>query len=207
MKMPMPMDYSVNVMPENYVCDTCGARGCKLWRDYQTFVEHQTLACCDCAGKSQEKDVSCIDDAGRLLLEPEEYGEDARSDQIGGLVPAIPTEDGDTFWGYSSVPDAGVAWWKKVRTRAMRCERCKKVIDLSRAAPPGSTWSSSCVGARGHSFCSMKCADEWEKDPANAQAVAESNAAWDERTPEERRRMISECMGYDVGPAPEERKR
>jgi hypothetical protein len=45
-------------------------------------------------------------------------GEDGRhedefngSDQIGWLVPAVPTEEGDTYWGYTSVPSAGCVWW------------------------------------------------------------------------------------------------
>ena len=31
-----------------------------------------------------------------------------------------------------------------------------------------------CVNAHGQDFCSMPCADAWERDPANAAAVAES---------------------------------
>ena len=30
---------------------------------------------------------------------------------IGWLVPAVPTEEGNTFWGYTSVPYQGVYWW------------------------------------------------------------------------------------------------
>jgi hypothetical protein len=29
----------------------------------------------------------------------------------GSMAPAIPTEDGSTFWGYSSVPEDGCNWW------------------------------------------------------------------------------------------------
>lgn len=32
-------------------------------------------------------------------------------DQIGWRIPAVPTADGQTFWGYSSVPEAGCRWW------------------------------------------------------------------------------------------------
>lgn len=35
---------------------------------------------------------------------------------IGWLVAAVPTEDGETFWGYTSVPQAGVNWWNSLRT-------------------------------------------------------------------------------------------
>jgi len=41
----------------------------------------------------------------------------------------------------------------------------------------------------------MKCADEWEKDPVNAQAIAESDAEWERLTPQERRGRIDAFMG------------
>jgi hypothetical protein len=47
------------------------------------------------------------------------------------------------------------------------CARCAKTIDLE---IPGSCR----VGAHGRPFCSMVCADAWEKDPANTDVVAES---------------------------------
>lgn len=42
-----------------------------------------------------------------------------RTDTIGWRVPAVPTEDGEGFWGYSSVPPEGVAWWRALPTRAV----------------------------------------------------------------------------------------
>lgn len=118
MKMPMPVDYGTSIAPANYVCDVCGATGCKLWREYQMFLDDQTLTCCDCTGRDQEKDVSDIDSAGLIGLDPTLYGVGARTDQIGWRVAAVPNEEGDTFWGYTSVPNAGVAWWKRLPTRA-----------------------------------------------------------------------------------------
>lgn len=42
--------------------------------------------------------------------------------QLRGLCAAVPTEEGDTFWGYTSVPDDGVKWWdnlpKSLRKKA-----------------------------------------------------------------------------------------
>ncbi len=38
----------------------------------------------------------------------------ATCDQIGWLVPAVPTKEGDTYWGYTSVPQAGVKWWERL---------------------------------------------------------------------------------------------
>lgn len=104
--------YSNPVIPNGYKCGTCGKSGCKLWREYQTFLDQQTLECCDCAGKGQDKDVSTIDADGRR--ESDICG---RTDQIGWRIPAVPTEDGSTYWGYSSVPQAGVNWWRSLPTR------------------------------------------------------------------------------------------
>lgn len=114
-----PFSYADTGVPDGYACTTCGVRGCKLWREYQTFLDHPTLECCDCASKSEGKDVSDMDDEGRRLeREDERYGLPLeRSDQIGWRVPAVPTEDGTTFWGYTSVPADGVAWWKALPNR------------------------------------------------------------------------------------------
>lgn len=112
-----PIDYTSTTPPAGYRCTTCGAHGCKLWREYQTFLEHQTLECCDCAGKSQQRDVSTIDAIGKRT---DEHG--LRTDTIGWRVPAVPTEDGSTFWGYTSVPSEGVDWWRRLPTRAFTAE-------------------------------------------------------------------------------------
>ena len=34
-----------------------------------------------------------------------------QTDQIGWRVPAVPTEENDTYWGYTSVPQPGCDWW------------------------------------------------------------------------------------------------
>ena len=103
--------YSSPTLPEDYACGTCGVTGCKLWREYQSFGPI-VLECCDCAGKSQEKDVSQIDGQGNL---PSKHG--GTTDSIGWRVPAIPDEQGVGYWGYTSVPKAGVDWWKALPTR------------------------------------------------------------------------------------------
>jgi hypothetical protein len=104
-----PVQYSTSTVPDTYRCGTCGVVGCKLWREYQTFLCHQTLECCDCAGKSQEEDVSQIDADGKISVGDGVMGKYAngteavqRADQIGFRVPAVPTEEGDAFWGYTS---------------------------------------------------------------------------------------------------------
>lgn len=105
-----PVDYSKQEVPQSYKCGKCGATGCKLWREYQTFLSHQNLLCARCAAKSQKKDISGIDAQGKRTTE---WGE---TDQIGWYVPAIPTEENDTFWGYTSVPKAGCDWWDNLPT-------------------------------------------------------------------------------------------
>lgn len=88
--------YESGKIPVGYKCEKCKAAGCKLWRQYQTLADQIELLCANCAEKDQDR---------KLELE------DGGSDQIGDLVPAIPTEDGGTYWGYTSVPDAGCEWF------------------------------------------------------------------------------------------------
>lgn len=104
-------------MPENYYCHQCGAKNVKLWREYQTPANETELVCYLCAGKSQDKDVSGITDDGMIpcVIDKNSDGSDyiIWSDAIGWRVPAIPTNDG-TFWGYSSVPNEALTWWRKL---------------------------------------------------------------------------------------------
>lgn len=89
---------------KDYRCEGCGATGCKLWREYQTFDPR--LLCAQCAGTDQGKDVSDIDADGTRAGRYTEH----RTDQIGWYVPAVPCDDG--YWGYTSVPDDAIARWK-----------------------------------------------------------------------------------------------
>lgn len=100
------MKYQDGTAPVGYHCTGCGVEGVKLWRQYQTCADAVELLCCDCAAKDQDRDISDIDVDGRHT---DELGH--KSSQIGGLVPAIPTEDESTYWGYTSVPQLGVLWW------------------------------------------------------------------------------------------------
>ena len=105
----MEVDYQSHTVPTDYVCGSCGATGIKLWREYNTFDPQ--LFCARCAAKDQGEDISDIDASGKIGWE---YGE--RTDQIGWYVPAVPDEEGDGFWGYTSVPNAGVEWWRHLPT-------------------------------------------------------------------------------------------
>lgn len=104
------LDYSKNESPKGYVCSVCGATHVKLWRQYQTFLDHLKIMCARCAALDENADVSTINEEGKRK------GEFGWTDQIGNLVPAIPTEEGDTYWGYTSVPQEGILWWVRLPT-------------------------------------------------------------------------------------------
>ena len=82
-----------------YVCADCGASGVRLWREYSTFLNHQHLRCRSCAVLNQTHRASDC------------WSSEPFGDQIGWLVPAVPTVEMDTYWGYSSVPQDRVDWW------------------------------------------------------------------------------------------------
>lgn len=81
--------------PIPYVCSDCGVSSVRLWRDYNTFLEHLKLRCCWCA--MRHEGVTNYDPA-------------SRSGTIGSLVAARPTEDG-TFWGQCAGPQESVDAW------------------------------------------------------------------------------------------------
>jgi hypothetical protein len=83
-----------------YRCSKCNATGVKLWRQFNAFLDHIELLCAPCAEEDQDKEW-----------------DPAKGDQIGRYVPAVPTIDGDTYWGYTSVPPEGVKWWHSLRDR------------------------------------------------------------------------------------------
>lgn len=93
------IDYSAGAPPE-YCCCKCAANGVKLWRQYQTFLDHNDLMCIDCT--EAEQDGCKFEGKGHA---------------IGWRVAAVPTEDGSTFWGYTSVPQPGVEWWDRLPLR------------------------------------------------------------------------------------------
>lgn len=94
--------------PEWYHCRKCGAHGVKLWRMYMSsYVE---LHCAECALADQGK-KGPVDSEGRRRSDL-----CGRTDQIGSLVPAVPCEDEETYWGYCAVPEEGVRWWRRIPT-------------------------------------------------------------------------------------------
>lgn len=108
----------------DYTCDICRKGDRKLWRDYQTFSDYLDLKCAICMTETSKKDY---DDAGPFMF----LSSHGSTDQYGGLVPAIPTDDGDTFWGYTSVPNEGIAWWYGLPTYPDHPDleaKCNKIL-------------------------------------------------------------------------------
>lgn len=92
-----------------YKCSKCGKEDVKLWRQYNTFLNHINLFCVKHALEDQNKE-GIVDENGMYF-----DGElKMKSDTIGFLAPAVPTKEMDTFWGYSSVPQDLVDWWKEL---------------------------------------------------------------------------------------------
>lgn len=99
------VDYKQKSVPGDYKCDDCSVFGVRLWREYQTIASQTKLLCAHCAEKDQQNNH----DPGWKSSFSSGNG-----DQIGWLIPAVPTEGSDTYWGYTSVPDDGVEWWKNL---------------------------------------------------------------------------------------------
>jgi hypothetical protein len=95
----MSFTYTGQKVPRDYRCTTCGLRGYKLWRPYQTF--HIELFCAD-----------CVEARAKAKLAP------AALATIGWYVAAVPTVDATGYWGYTSVPMEGILWWNGLETRA-----------------------------------------------------------------------------------------
>ena len=109
------IDYSLRKVPSWYKCKVCEKTGAKLWRTLSTFLVDTTLLCVDCAidrsGLHNGEDYSTMTEEG------EHRGVTGFTDQLPFGVAAIPTEQGDTFWGYTSTPGDGVDWWKRLPLR------------------------------------------------------------------------------------------
>lgn len=95
-----------NPEPLPYVCSKCGVEGVKLWRQWNTMASDINLLCAMCASHDQEERLTDLDERG---YHTDEWS--SRSCLIGSLAPAVPTEEGDTYWGFTSVPDGPLNWW------------------------------------------------------------------------------------------------
>ena len=120
----MKLDYNTKNVPPDYFCYKCGSNGVKLWRLYNTFLDHQKLTCVYCSGENEDVDISSVDEGGMI---DSDYGV---SDQIGSLIPAVPTNECDSYWGYTSVPQDGVDWWKRLGLKSLKEIRKDKLDEI-----------------------------------------------------------------------------
>lgn len=104
--------YATLETPPDYRCKDCGAYGCKLWRETNCFAP--SLFCVDCVNK--KKGTHTEPDAGGRV--PSEHG--GQTDHFNGYVPAVPDEEGLGYWGFTSVPENGVNWWRALPLRVQR---------------------------------------------------------------------------------------
>lgn len=104
----MLFDYTLGTAPKAYKCSQCGVTHVKMWRAYMSF--DSSLFCARCAALHTGKDISSINANGILKSD---LGE---GDQIGHLIPAVPTEHGKSYWGYTAVPPEAVKWWQDLPT-------------------------------------------------------------------------------------------
>ena len=121
-----PLRYKSGEIPESYVCGVCGASGCKLWREYQTPMSQQRLYCGPCAIKETRdpsREGTAIRPDGKASWFPTGCTEPVWMDSVGRLCAGIPTEDGTTFWGYTSVPEPALAWWRGLPSYPTDTER------------------------------------------------------------------------------------
>lgn len=112
------VNYASTTPPRAYRCSVCDAHGVRLWRQYNIVASAVELMCCDCAALEEGK-------VGKW-----EGTDDG--DQIGSMIPAVPTKEGDSFWGYTSVPQNGCNWWYSLPMRVdHRKESFKRARDVA----------------------------------------------------------------------------
>lgn len=83
--------------PAGYTCGPCGKTGVRLYRLPHGASCHKTgfeLWCFRCA----------------FFRKPMTYG--GWDESLNNTMAAVPTEDGSTFWGISSVPRNAWDWWR-----------------------------------------------------------------------------------------------
>lgn len=86
-----------------------------MWREASTFLENHTLACVPCMSRKSKEKLKIEDvDADGKVVATWCYG--LYTDQILGRVPAFLTAEMDTYWGYTSVPEDRVVWWRSLPT-------------------------------------------------------------------------------------------
>ena len=92
--------------PFSYACGECGARECKLWRQYGSVT---CLRCASCLGINPDK-------KGRVR--------DATFDSLtyaltGGWIPAVISAELDFMFGFHLMSLDRLAWWQALSTTPM----------------------------------------------------------------------------------------
>jgi hypothetical protein len=108
-------------MAIKYECHVCGKGHVKLWRDVSFVATSCTLLCAEhVLALDYGSYFPDEESEGPKTIDSDGYSESwhGKSDQINGMLPAVPESHPDpnneveTFWGYTSVPQRGVAWWR-----------------------------------------------------------------------------------------------
>jgi hypothetical protein len=99
----------------NYKRGKCGCVGVKLWRDVCMIATACELICAKCVAVDVGLPDLIVDGDGK------HEGKYGPSDQIYNdgstcWLPAIPTVEMNTYWGYTSVPPDRVKWWIELPT-------------------------------------------------------------------------------------------
>lgn len=99
-------------IPKWYIC-ACGKKGVKLWRNLD---DHRKLACAACVRKT--------DPAREIGADGMSTSACGTTDNFGPYIPAVPYFGGPRefeYWGYMSIPTAGVLWWKALPLEPIKC--------------------------------------------------------------------------------------
>lgn len=121
------MSAGVNYL-EKYQCSSCSVDGMKLWRPIHGL---SGWLCARCATDIERSRLQ--DETDRHLLSIWPFDTDGNftfsaGDQLGDMLPAVPTVDGSEVYGYGSVPEERARWWHAMPTHAdtaleIRCLR------------------------------------------------------------------------------------
>lgn len=137
--MNAPFSYRDPGAPDWYACSDCHLTQVKLWRP----VHRDTDALCVCCLSARNTKLGHARDQF-LPSDVDLFGKIAhglgRTDQVGGYLPCIPLEDGDGAWGYGSVPDVAVTWWKNLALSSKRRVPPERIVAFA--------WPSQGEGVR-----------------------------------------------------------
>jgi hypothetical protein len=100
-----PLSYEPGVVPPTYICGSCGATGCKLWRLVNVEPENQALQCLACRAEQERPEISSINLSDTEMLDSEKHP------TFWNRMPAIPDESNTTLLNFESAPTKATLWW------------------------------------------------------------------------------------------------